>query len=76
MRKDILTRNDKVDPADAEDSGETFLAGQIPVEDVDSPGALKERATEQQPNPAEAAKAVNPVDLADVDVPEDRKKGD
>ena len=33
------------------------------------------RATEQQPDPAEAAKAVNPRDLADVE-PEDKGSGE
>lgn len=76
MSNNPTIRREKVDPADAVDTSETFLPGQIPVADADSAEKREERATEQQPNPAEAAKAVNPVDLADIDLPEDRNAGD
>jgi hypothetical protein len=67
---------DKIDPADALDASETFLPGQIPVRDADSAEKREERATEQQPDPAEAAAAVNPKDLTDVKLAEDRNPGD
>ena len=76
MSKEPTIRREKVDPADAVDTTETFLPGQIPVKDAESAQMNEARATEQQPDPAEAAKAVNPIDLADVNVPEDRKSGD
>jgi hypothetical protein len=57
--EDILNRNDKVDPADAKDSSETFLPGQIPVDDVVEREISD--AEERQPNPLEAEKAVNDI---------------
>ncbi len=53
-------RREKPDPADAIDTTETFLPGQIPVKEADSAECDEARRTEQQPNPAEAAQAVNP----------------
>jgi hypothetical protein len=66
-------RQEKIDPADAQDSSETFLPGQIPVGDADSAQADEARRTEQQPDPAEAAAAVNP-EL--IPAEEERKSGD
>ncbi len=66
-------RKEKIDPADAQDSTETFLPGQMPVNEADSAQADEARRTEQQPDPAEAAAAVNP-EL--IEVEEERKSGD
>jgi hypothetical protein len=65
-------RREKIDPADGTDINETFLPGQIPVAEADSPEADEARKTEQQPNPAEAAAAVNPEFIK----PEDANPGD
>jgi hypothetical protein len=59
-------RRPKVDPADAQDATETFLPGQIPVDEVNAESQLA-RVTEQQPDPAAAAKVVNPEFLSDVE---------
>jgi hypothetical protein len=64
---DQEVRRPKVDPADAQDANETFLPGQIPVKDADSVEGQLARATEQQPDPAAAAKAVNPEFLSGVE---------
>ncbi len=66
-------RQEKTDPADGLDTQETFLPGQIPVTQADSAEFDRARRTEQQPNPAEAAAAVNPELM---DTGEDRKSGD
>ena len=66
MSADQKIRREKVDPADGLDDRETFLPGQIPVAEADNPESDVARKTEQQPNAAEAAKAVNP-ELSDVD---------
>ena len=76
MSKEGNIRREKVDPADAVDTYETFLPGQIPVRDADSAEKEEERAEEQQPDPSEAAKAVNPEDLANVNPAKDRNTGD
>lgn len=60
-------RREKPDPADAEDTHERFLPGQIPVTEADDPESDVARKTEQQPDAAQAAKAVNPRDLEDVE---------
>ena len=60
-------RREKVDPADAKDSSETFLPGQIPVKDAAHRAVID--AQESQPNPVEAERAVNDEQKA-----EDRKR--
>jgi hypothetical protein len=60
-------RRPKVDPADGQDVNETFLPGQIPVKDADSAQTHRARVTEQQPDPAAAAQAVNPEFLSGVE---------
>lgn len=67
MSNEGNVRRPKVDPADAQDTNEKFLPGQIPVKDADSAATHLARATEQQPDPAAAAKAVNPEYLAGVE---------
>jgi hypothetical protein len=67
MSEQPEVRRPKVDAADAVDTSETFLPGQIPVKDADSAAANLARATEQQPDPAEAAQAVNPEFLSGMD---------
>jgi hypothetical protein len=62
---DILSRKDKVDPADAENTDENFLPGQIPVEDAQD--NEPQNPEERQPDPVQAEKAVNPKDLMDVE---------
>jgi hypothetical protein len=63
--KDV--RRPKVDPADGRSTQETYLPGQIPVKEAESEEADEARRTEQQPNPADADKAVNPEDLSGVE---------
>lgn len=51
-------RKEKVDAADAKDGNETYLPGQIPIDEVDR---LDEYQTEErQPDPVQAEQAVNP----------------
>lgn len=74
MSREDSVRRIKSDPADGRDTSETYLPGQIPVNQT-TPADDFARATEQQPDAAEAAKAVNPRDLADVE-PEDKGSGE
>lgn len=87
MNKEGNVRRPMVDAADAKNENETFLPGQIPVEDANSAETDRARKTEQQPDPAAAARAVNPEFLADVEAggkiehqeiknAEDRDKGE
>ncbi len=56
--KEKNARKEKVDAADAKDTNETYLPGQIPVDEADR---LDEYQTEErQPDPVEAEQAVNP----------------
>lgn len=57
-------RREKVDPADARDTRETTLPGQIPVQDAEEQ-EIRNRQ-ERQPDIVEAEKAVNP-DLRDAE---------
>jgi hypothetical protein len=56
--KNQETREDKVDPADAVDTREKTLPGQIPVKDAEQDEIR--RRQERQPNVVDAEKAVNP----------------
>jgi hypothetical protein len=72
MSNDPNVRRPKTDPADAQDSKETFLPGQIPVKEAESQEAETARRNEQQPDPVSAEKAVNP----ETTPAEDRKPGE
>lgn len=54
-KKDV--RREKPDAADAKDPKETYLPGQVPL---DQPPEAGPEGEERQPNPVEAEKAVNP----------------
>jgi hypothetical protein len=51
-------RGEKVDAADAKDSRETYLPGQIPVEEAEANDV--QNPEERQPDPVQAEQAVNP----------------
>lgn len=70
MKDEPNVRRPKVDPADARDTSETFLPGQIPVADADTKQEHAARVTEQQPDPVAASQAVNPELMS-----EDVKRG-
>ena len=57
--KNQNVRREKVDPADAKNTKETSLPGQIPVKEA---GDMLEpqNAEERQPDPVQAEQAVNP----------------
>lgn len=73
---DPTVRREKVDPADALDTTETFLPGQIPVKDADDPAKQFARDAEMQDDPVQAEKAVDKPQRTDAEPVEDRKKGD
>jgi hypothetical protein len=56
--KDKNVRREKVDAADAKDARETYLPGQIPVEEAET--QEMENPEERQPDPVQAEQAVNP----------------
>jgi len=56
--KDRNVRGEKVDAADAKDTRETYLPGQIPVKQADENEV--QNAEERQPDPVQAEQAVNP----------------
>ena len=53
-------RREKPDAADAKNPDETYLPGQIPVEDSTEYAETGPAGQERQPDPAEADQAVNP----------------
>ena len=58
-------RREKEDAADGNNPNETYLPGQIPVEDSENYEETGPEGEERQPDPVSAEQAVNP-DLAGV----------
>ena len=67
MDNKSTVRRPKVDAADGQNSNETFLPGQIPVDEAESADANEARAEERQPDAAQAAQAVNPEFLTGIE---------